>query len=377
MTTNPQSLEATHRETPVSGRALLKEVLRGDGDLGWRMQQLRSLSRAVRSSEYHITNACNLRCRGCWFFEYGYDRASREMLSLDDWSEFVRRQSQQNNVSAALLIGGEPTLHLDRIRIFVEHMPFVTISSNGLRPLPKQGFENVAVALTVFGGGPLDDSLRAVRPGGQRFTGLFETALDHYRQDPRATFIYALSLEGVDFVEETVRRVSENGNLLTFNYYSDYGSSTPLRREGESRLLEEALRVKALYPQTVICDDYYIRTLITGRSHWDEFGYAVCPSISIDHPQHAERIVNGNPVLPGFNSWAPDGKTLNFCCTSGHCEGCRDSQAVYSWLLTNMNRFLSSKEELASWMSIAESYWAQFVWSPYHPAAHATASPVP
>ena len=37
-------------------------------------------------------------------------------------------------------------------------------------------------------------------------------------------------------------------------------------------------------------------------------------------------------MLPKFNAWAADFKTVNFCCTSGHCEDCRDSQAVFSWL---------------------------------------------
>jgi hypothetical protein len=42
----------------------------GDEALLQRFRAVRSFSRSVRASEYHITNACNLRCRGCWFFTF-------------------------------------------------------------------------------------------------------------------------------------------------------------------------------------------------------------------------------------------------------------------------------------------------------------------
>jgi len=125
--------------------------------------------------------------------------------------------------------------------------------------------------------------------------------------------------------------------------------------------------VRAKYPDVVICTEYYIETLITGRAHWGEsFGYATCPSISVDHPAHQERLAQGHKSLPLFNTYAPDLKTINFCCTSGHCDGCRDSQAVYSWLMLSAGKFLRSKALAETWIDMAEGYWKQFIWSPYH-----------
>ena len=77
-------------------------------------------------------------------------------------------------------------------------------------------------------------------------------------------------------------------------------------------------------------------------------------------------MLNGNPILPVFNTWSADLQTVKFCCTSGHCDGCRDSQAVFSWLLVSLERFLESRDSLRTWVEIAESYWSQFYWSPYH-----------
>lgn len=349
-----------------SQRDLLRSVLRGEGDLGARLSRIRAFSKRVRTSEFHVTNACNLRCRGCWFFEYGFDRKSTDLTSTEAWRMLAKDQAETRHITSALLIGGEPTLYLDRIAAFVEHMPYVTISSNGLRHLPRCGFENVAVALTLFAGERGDDALRAIKPNGRRFAGLFERVLDNYREDDRATFVFAVDPMTPEAIEPTVRRINENGNAVTFNYYSPYGSSRSLSASKEEELLDVLLRVREKYPEVVVNTPYSIRTLVTGRSHWAEFGYAVCPSISRDHPAHAARLGNGHPVLPDFNSYGADGQTVNFCCASAHCDECRDSQAVYSWLLLSMKHFLDSPESLETWIEIVESYWRQFKWSPYN-----------
>ena len=354
----------TVERTPQPG---LREWLKADPALALRFERVRSFGHTVHASEYHLTNGCNLRCKGCWFFANDFDKATSEVTDLAALRGFVQEE-RRRGVNTALLIGGEPTLVPDRVAVFVEEMTHVTISSNGLRPLPREGFEHVNVAVTLFGGGPLDDELRGIRPNGKSFSGLFERALGNYRADPRTIFIFALTEAGLQHIEPTVARIADNGNLVSFNFYSAYGSNDPVKLDRGQALLDEALRVRDLYPEAVASHPYYISTLITGRSHWDSFSYDVCPSISIDHPGHVARRGNGNPTLPGFNAWAADLKTVEFCCTSGKCGECRDSQAVLSWLLVSARRFFDSPEHLRVWVEIAESYWRQFYWSPFHPA---------
>lgn len=345
------------------------ELVGNDFALAMRLKALQDFSRTVRTSEYHITNACNIRCKGCWFFAYEYDRKVREVHDLARWRAFAERERDQRKITTALLIGGEPTLHPDRIAVWVDVMPHVTISSNGLDKLPVAGFENVCVALTLFGGGRLDDELRAIRPNGKTFSGLFEKVLANYQDDPRVVFIYAVSYDSIPYIEDTVRRIHDNGNRVSLNYYSSHGLLDPLRRRDDNaRLLDEVMRVKQRYPVTLGCDELYIQTLITGKTQFGAFGYDTCPSISVDHPAHADRLNNGHQVLPGFNAYAPDLETVNFCCTSGRCDHCRDGQAVFSWLLVSFKHFLDSKDSLLRWLTMAEIYWSGFIWSPYHPA---------
>jgi hypothetical protein len=355
------------RSYTTADRALLSLL---GGDVGYleRFHRVKHLARKVRSTEYLLTNACNIRCEGCWFFKHDFDKSTNELKSVDGVREFAKRE-RARGITNAIIIGGEPTLIQDRVAAFVEVMDYVSISTNGLKPMPRAGFENVSVQISLFGGGKLDDDLRAIKPGNVRFTGLFDQALRNYAGDPRACFVYAITEDGIDYIVDTVRRIHDNGNRLTFNFYSKYNQAEPLRMENAPRLLDEALRARALYPTTVLSHPYFINTMITGEAHWARFGYDTCPSISVDHPAHAARRANGHPTLPLFNAYAADCKTVNFCCTSGHCDDCRDSQAVLSWIMVNFDRFRESGTLLKTWIEISESYWKQFIWAPYEVVA--------
>ena len=372
----PFTPEQTTAVAPSVGRQesverLATRAAGADEALLSRFHAVRVFARSVRASEYHVTNACNLRCRGCWFFTYEYDKQAKDQTDLAALKEFIQRE-RARHVNAALLIGGEPSLVPQRVAAFVEGMDYVTISTNGLRPLPQAGFERVSIGVTLFGGGPLDDELRAIKPDGRTFSGLFDTVLRNYRDDARVIFNYAITDRGLNEIEPTVRRIRDNGNRLTFNFYSEHHTPNPLGAFEKQPLLAEALRVQEAYRDTVVAHPYYLRALITGQAEFGQFGYGVCPSVSWDDPRHAARRGNGNPTLPLFNVYGADLKTIQFCCTSGHCESCRDSQAIQTWLLVSVRHFLHSREALQTWVELAESYWRQFVWSPYYGPARAT-----
>ncbi len=355
----------------MSNRTRLSALFE-DAELKARYKRLRAVSSNVRNSVYHLTNKCNLRCKGCWFFERDFDQASREARDIEKWRDFVEREAQRG-ITSPLLIGGEPMLYLDRIALFQERMPYVTISSNGEIPLPKEGFETVTIAISLFGGGAMDDQIRAIRSNGQRFSGLFQKALDNYRNDPRAGFVYGISPASMPYMEETVQRIRDNGQRLLFNYYIDYqGQPNADDLKAQRELLDEALRLRDLYSDTISSHPYFIEAMILGKTSWGKFGRDSCAAVSNDHPDNQERLANGNPVLPKFNAWAADAESLVLCCTSGDCDYCHDSQSVSSWLLCNAKQFMNSKEDLLTWIELSESYFSQFIWSPYHPqhAAH-------
>jgi hypothetical protein len=355
------------RERRESVERLAARAAGGDEALLKRFQAVRAFGRTVRASEYHITSACNLRCKGCWFFTYDFDKRTKDQTDMGALKAFIERE-RARHINTAILIGGEPSLVPDRVAAFVERMDNITVSTNGLRSLPWAGFERVSIGVTLFGGGLLDDDLRAIRPNGRTFRGLFDRVLANYRNDPRVIFNYAVTAPAVDQIDPTVRRIRDNGNRVTFNFYSEHHTDTPLRSSQSDRLLDAVLHARDVYPGAVVAHPYYPQALITGRTDFGVFGYDVCPSVSWDHPEHTARRANGNPMLPLFNVYGADLTTLQFCCTSGRCSGCRDSQAVQSWLLVGLRHFLASSVLLNTWVEVAEAYWRQFVWTLYYRA---------
>jgi hypothetical protein len=129
--------------------------------------------------------------------------------------------------------------------------------------------------------------------------------LENYRRDPRVVFNYAITRRALSQIAPTVRRIRDNGNRVTFNFYSEHHTDTPLGLLPGEDLLEAALTVLANYPDTVIAHPYYVRTLVSGQTDFASFGYAVCPSVSWNHPGHGARRDNGHPTLPLFMYMAP------------------------------------------------------------------------
>lgn len=337
----------------------------GDSELEARFKRVISFSSDKRTMLVHMTNQCNLRCKDCWFFIEQFDQKNQEIREIERWDAFARQEAERGT-TVGLLIGGEPTLHPNRIAAIRNHIPYVTVSSNGEIPLSRTDFPDTTVALTLFGGYKTDDEYRAIRSNGQRFSGLFNKVLDNYRHDPRAGFVYAVNYNAIDEIEETVKRIQDNGLRVLFNFYRDFTHHEVETEDQEMALLERTLLMKQKYPETVSSTPHFLETMFVGRTHWAKFGYNTCPSISSDYAGAEKRLKNGHPTLPGFNAYTANHEPT-LCCTGGDCETCRDSQAISSWILSNMRKYMKSPELMRTWVEAAESYWSQFIWAPWHP----------
>lgn len=343
-------------------RALLAQE--SSDELSSRYSAVVRFAAGIRSSQFYVTNACNIRCEGCWFFKNDMDHAMRDEKDSAVFDERIDAIVRKDRLNLVWILGGEPALRLDRVRSIVGRVRHPIISTNGEYPIPLAGFSHASIFVTVFGGAVIDDQLRAIRPSGKRFDGLFEAALRNYRSDPRVTFHFILSINHPEHIEPTVQRIVENGNRVTFGYYSGV-ETLNAGSAAQQSLLNEALRVADAYQGSVNAHPYFLRTLITGKSHFGIFGHDTCPSISRDHSGNSLRLKDGLPTLPFFNAWASDAQTVNRCCTSGNCSECRDTEAVFSWLMVSQEHFLESSDQLRTWVEIVESFYNQFHFSPW------------
>src|SRR5450759_5239333 len=107
----------------------------------WHERYRKISSLNIRSSIYDVTNQCNLRCRGCFFYSSKEHEVASEEMDLQKWHEFVGRE-QERGENPASLIGGEPTLHLDRVAAFYQTMP-TYCATNGQIKVPRDRFPDM------------------------------------------------------------------------------------------------------------------------------------------------------------------------------------------------------------------------------------------
>ena len=78
-------------------------------DEEWYERYKRISKLNIRSSIYDVTNQCNLRCKGCFFFSSGEDMVANDEKDIKKWEEFIDKEKKRG-VNLAILIGGEPYL---------------------------------------------------------------------------------------------------------------------------------------------------------------------------------------------------------------------------------------------------------------------------
>src|SRR3989337_1659670 len=84
-----------------------------DNEWHERYRQISKLN--IRSSIYDVTNKCNLRCKGCFFFSSDEHKKSPDEPDIRKWEEFVDKEKKRG-VNLAILIGGEPTPFLEPVQ---------------------------------------------------------------------------------------------------------------------------------------------------------------------------------------------------------------------------------------------------------------------
>ncbi len=131
-------------------------------DKEWRDRYDRISRLNIRSSIYDLTNKCNLRCKGCFFFSSGEHHLDEE-TDIRKWETFVDKEKERG-VNLAILIGGEPTLFLDRVEAFYHRIPSYC-ATNGLIKIPRDRFPDMMVGISLWGSSEDEIELRGKATG--------------------------------------------------------------------------------------------------------------------------------------------------------------------------------------------------------------------
>ncbi len=323
-------------------------------DSGWRERYRRISSLNIRSSIYDLTNRCNLRCKGCFFFSSGEHNVQEEM-ELGKWEAFIDREKARG-VNLAILIGGEPTLCMDRLEAFYRRIP-TYCATNGLIKVPRDRFPDMMVGISLWGSGEEEKILRG--------RDTFAVSGKNYEGDPYAYYLYTLTPRQVGKTEPVIRRIRDAGLKVHLQLLSNDegvdGFSWRPEELGDLRFeLDEMLDH---YPRTVISCRYYHEIITTGLMQGRRFGWSECPSVteSLDHRQPPVRR------LIHFYRWGADLKTVHRCCTSAtrDCSTCKDGAAHMSWVMVNKRDHMNTTRDLQNWIEVYEMFAKLYKFIPW------------
>ena len=287
----------------------------------WHKRYRRIANLNIRSSIYDLTNRCNLRCKGCFFFSSGEHIVTEEM-DIKKWEHFVDKEKARG-VNLAILIGGEPTLCMDRLEAFYKRLP-TYCATNGLIKVSRDKFPDMMVGISLWGGGEDEKVLRG--------KDTFAVSSKNYEGDPYTYYLYTVTPRQVGRIEPVIKRIVDVGLKVHLQLLSNDESVDGFYwRQGElDDLRFEMDEMLDHYPQTIIASKYYHEVITTGMMLGRRFGWQECPSVteSLDNRQPPVRR------LIHFYRWAADLQMVHRCCTSAtrDCSTCKRRIERSSWM---------------------------------------------
>ena len=323
----------------------LREYLK-DPFLNRLYKEIRKIG-PMKSISLDLNQECNIRCTGCYYFSEGMD-VSKTPKDESEFDAFIERELERGT-NFVTVVGGEPSMRLGRLKKIYDNFK-MNVSTNGIIPILKNGFENMPIGVSIWGDHKTDAVLRG---NGKR--DIFSIALNNYRADPRAFWYYTVSAGNAHEIEVVADQCVANGNRILFNFYSDISNvgGTMDHRKGFGTVRKKIDKVIGRYPNFIYLSSYLTKVISTGKLYDQEWGYDVCTTISTDNPVNAERLKNGNPFSPHFRAYNADFKTTRRCCVGieRSCDSCFDVWNHFSWVMLNMKKHLGSKQEFTNWLT--------------------------
>ena len=301
--------------------------------------------RGMRSSIYDVNNICNLKCKGCFYFSSGQNKVD-DKKDLESLRKFIEKEKDRG-VNYAILIGGEPSLSMDRLDVWYANVK-CSVATNGVKKIPRDRFPNMRVGISLWG-----DEEDEIRLRGKNTFGI---SLDNYRGDPNVYYLYTITAQTIDRMESVTGKIEDAGLRVHYQLFSnDEGvEGMDWTRDKYKEVCDSMDAMLDKYPRTVVSSKYYHKVLTTQTMLGRRFGWMECPSVSEDIDERVPRPKR----LAGFNSFASDYKTVWRCCTSvtRDCSTCHDGAATMSWVMVNKREHMQSPEDFANWVDVTHMF---------------------
>ncbi len=300
----------------------------------------------LRESTYDMSNRCNIRCDGCYYFE-GDKQFAVENLSPEDWRKLMQAEKARG-ITYVVLAGAEPSLVPELLEVCYSEMPLGSIATNGFKKIP----ESVGYKIHISAWGNDETSLKT-----RKAKNLLKKQIENYQNDPRAVFVYTYTRENINEVSEVAADLVAHGCKLTFNVFSSpVGYTGPLRHDSESLLRIRSSMIALLnqYPQNILFSAYNAVAHTSPQGLHDLYGcsYPRCnPSQDIG-------------LGRSFRQYRTDlnwDRSVACCVPDTDCDDCRHYAAGSAVVTARLYRHVNSLAAFQSWLDYVDTYLAVWV----------------
>ncbi len=300
----------------------------------------------LRESTYDMTNRCNIRCDGCYYYE-GDKQFAVENLNPGDWRALMRSEKDRG-ITYVVLAGAEPSLVPELLQVCYDEMPLGCIATNGFKKIPESvGYK---IHISVWGNDLTSERTR-------RAKNLLKKQIENYRGDPRAVFVYTYTRENIHEADEVAAELAAHDCRLTFNVFSSpLGYNGALRHHAASLAQTRDSMVTLLhrYPKQVLFSYY------NAVAHTSLQGLHDLYSCSYPRCNLSQDIGLGR----SFRQYRTDlnwDRSVACCVPDTDCDDCRHYAAGSAIVTARLYRHVITPDTFKSWLDYVDTYLAVWV----------------
>ncbi len=300
----------------------------------------------LRESTYDMSNRCNIRCEGCYYFT-GEKQFAAENNNEESW-RLLMESEKERGITFAVLAGAEPALVPHLCEVCYQVIPLGTIATNGLKPIPRE--IDYQIHISVWGNDQTSQDIR-------KAPDMLVRQMANYKDDPRAVFVYTFTPGNIDEAREATRLLADNGHKVTFNMFSaPVGYKGQLRHSRQTLEKTRTVMGELLtdFPQSVLFSTYNI------VAHTGDQGLHDLFSCSYPRKNPSTDIGLGR----SFRQYRTDlqwDRDAACCVPDTDCDDCRHYAAGSAVVTARMYRHATDPVTFSAWLDYVDTYLAVWV----------------
>ncbi len=202
----------------------------------------RILCNILYIAEIDVTSKCNLSCKHCFYFKNPEYVPAKEML-LEEW-EVKLKEIYKSGIRRLCIVGGEPSLKIEVLKLANKIFPYIDICSNGLIRIPEE--INHRIFISIDGTDVYNKKYRGHE--------ILKKISENYYNDKRVVVLMTLNkinYTDIGYVAEYA--IKNKLQSLVFSLFTPMNIDEDLYFDDTSRkkIINAIIEAKEIYPDLI------------------------------------------------------------------------------------------------------------------------------